>query len=54
MPEEGTPGVGATLSPEGGADVLAPDEMVAVDFVLGLQAQALFTFLVELFGEPLP
>jgi hypothetical protein len=50
---DGVPGgVGATLTPEVGDRVLAPGETVVVDFVIGLQAQARFTFFVDLFGEP--
>jgi hypothetical protein len=50
---EGHMGVGATLAPAVGDSVLAPDETVAVDFVIGLHTQAPFTFVVDLFGEPL-
>jgi hypothetical protein len=35
-----------------GDDVLAPREAVTVDFVIGLNAPECFTFLVDLFGEP--
>jgi hypothetical protein len=50
--EADTQGIGATLTPDVGDSVLAPGEAVTVDFVLGLQAQAPFTFFVDLFGEP--
>jgi hypothetical protein len=46
-------GVGATLTPAVADRVLAPDETVVVDFVIGLQARARFTFFVDLFGEPI-
>jgi hypothetical protein len=36
-----------------GDGVLSPGETVIVDFVIGLQTRAPFTFEVELFGEPL-
>jgi hypothetical protein len=50
---DGTPGgVGATLTSAVGDRVLAPGETVAVDFIIGLQARARFTFFVDLFGEP--
>jgi hypothetical protein len=52
--DEGTQGVGATLTPEVGDRLLAPNETVTVDFVIGLQVQARFTFFVDLFGEPIP
>jgi hypothetical protein len=52
--DEGTQGVGATLTPEVGDRVLAPGEPVTVDFVIGLQTRERFTFFVDLFGEPLP
>jgi hypothetical protein len=45
-------GVGATLTPDAGDSILAPGETV-VDFVIGLHAEEGFTFLVDLFGEPL-
>jgi hypothetical protein len=52
---DGAPGgVGATRTPEVGDGVLSPGETGVVDFVIGLQAQAPFTFEVELFGEPVP
>ena len=51
--EEGARGVGATISPNVGDQVLSPGETVAVDFVIGLQAPTPFTFFVDLFGEPL-
>jgi hypothetical protein len=50
--DEGPEGVGATLTPEVGDGVLSPGETVSVDFVIGLQTRAPFTFEVELFGEP--
>jgi hypothetical protein len=50
--DEGPRGIGATLTPEVGDGVLSPGETVSVDFVIGLQARAPFTFVVELFGEP--
>jgi hypothetical protein len=50
--DEGTQGVGATVTPEVGDRVLAPGETMAVDFVIGLQAREPFTFLVNLSGEP--
>jgi hypothetical protein len=52
--DEGTQGVGATLTPEAGDHMLAPGETVTVEFVIGLQEQARFTFFVELFGELVP
>jgi hypothetical protein len=52
--EEGSMGVGATLTPEVGDAVFSPGETVAVDFLIGLQAQEPFRFFVDLFGEPLP
>ena len=51
--EEGARGVGATITPNVGDQVLSPGETVAVDFVIGLQAATPFTFFVDLFGEPL-
>ena len=51
--DEGTQGVGATLTPEVGDRVLALGEAVAVDFLIGLHTQERFTFFVDLFGEPL-
>jgi hypothetical protein len=51
--DEGARGVAATLTPEVGDRVLSPGETVIVDFVIGLQVRAPFTFVVELFGEPL-
>jgi hypothetical protein len=51
--DEGTMGVGATLTPDVGDSVLAPGEAMVVDFVIGLQVRAPFTFFVDLFGEPL-
>jgi hypothetical protein len=50
--DEGTQGVGATLTPEVGDSMLSPGETVAVDFVIGLRALVPFTFFVDLFGEP--
>jgi hypothetical protein len=47
-------GVGATLTPDVGDSVLSPGETVIVDFVIGLQEQVPFRFVVELFGEPVP
>ena len=41
-------------TPDVGDEVLAPGETVAADFVIGLQIPAPFTFVVELFGEPVP
>ena len=52
--DEGVQGVGATVTPEVGDNLLAPGETVAVDFVIGLHARERFTFFVDLFGEPLP
>jgi hypothetical protein len=51
---EGAQGVGATVPLEVGDTVLGPGETVTVDFVIGLHAQERFTFLVDLFGEPVP
>jgi hypothetical protein len=51
--DEDSGGVGATLTPEVGNRVLSPGEPVTVDFVIGLHTPAPFTFLVDLFGEPL-
>jgi hypothetical protein len=51
--EEGAQGVGATVTPNVGDRVLSPGERVRVKFVIGLQTQAPFTFLVDLLGEPL-
>jgi hypothetical protein len=50
--DEGPEGVGATRTSDVGDSVLSPGETVTVDFVIGLQARAPFTFEVELFGEP--
>jgi hypothetical protein len=47
-------GVGATVTPNVGDAVLAPGEPVTVDFAIGLQTLERFTFLVDLFGEPVP
>ena len=51
--DEGTQGVGATVTPNVGDQVLSPGETVQVDFVIGLQTSRPFTFLVDLFAEPL-
>jgi hypothetical protein len=52
---DGAPGgVGATVTPALAGDVLAPGAEVTAAFVIGLQAQAPFTFFVNAFGEPLP
>jgi hypothetical protein len=52
---DGAPGgVGATVTPEVAGEVLAPGAEVTAAFVIGLQAQAPFTFFVNAFGEPLP
>ena len=51
--EEGAQGVGATVTPNVGDQVLSPGETVRVKFVIGLQTQAPFTFFVDLFAEPL-
>ena len=51
--EEGTQGVGATVTPNVGDQVLSPGETVQVDFVIGLQTSRPFTFFVDLFAEPL-
>jgi hypothetical protein len=50
---EGLRGIGATITPNVGDQVLSPGETVQVDFVIGLQALVPFTFFVDLFGEPL-
>jgi hypothetical protein len=50
--DEGTQGVGAARTPEVGDGVLAPGETMTVDFVIGLHTPERFTFLVDLFGEP--
>jgi hypothetical protein len=52
--DESPGGVGATRTPDVGDGMLSPGETVVVDFVIGLQVQAPFTFVVELFGEPVP
>jgi hypothetical protein len=52
--DEGTQGVGATLTLETGDRMHAPGETVAVDFRIGLQTEAPFTFFFDLFAEPLP
>ena len=51
--EEGPQGVGATVTPNVGDQVLSPGETVQVDFVIGLQTSTPFTFFVDLFAEPL-
>jgi hypothetical protein len=51
--DEGHRGVGATVTPNVGDQVLSPGETVNVDFVIGLQTSRPFTFFVDLFGEPL-
>jgi hypothetical protein len=51
--EEGARGVGATVTPDVGDQLLSPGETVQVDFVIGLQTRTPFTFFVDLFGEPL-
>ena len=51
--EEGHRGVGATVTPNVGDQVLSPGETVNVDFVIGLQTSRPFTFFVDLFAEPL-
>jgi hypothetical protein len=51
--EEGARGVGATITPDVGDQVLSPGETVQVDFAIGLQTATPFTFFVDLFGEPL-
>ena len=51
--EEGPRGVGATVTPNVGDQVLSPGETVNVDFVIGLQTSTPFTFFVDLFAEPL-
>jgi len=49
----GPGGVGALLTPDVGADgILSPHESVTTGFVIGLQAQAIFTFFVDLLGVP--
>jgi hypothetical protein len=50
--EEGPLGVGATITPNVGDQVLSPGETVSVDFVIGLQTPTPFTFFVDLFAEP--
>ena len=52
--DEGAMGVGATVPLVVEGEVLAPGETVAVDFLIGLQAQEPFRFFVDLFGERLP
>jgi hypothetical protein len=49
--DSGPGGVGATLTPATGDAVFAAGETVTVEFVIGLQTRARFTFLVDLFGE---
>ena len=51
--EEGAQGVGATVTPNVGDQLLSPGETVQVDFVVGLQTPTPFTFFVDLFEEPL-
>jgi hypothetical protein len=50
---EGIMGVGATLTPEVGDNILSPGETITVDFLIALQAEERFRFVVDLFGEPL-
>jgi hypothetical protein len=52
--DEGMQGVGATRTLEAGDSVLTPGETVVVEFVIGLQEKAPFTFFVDLYAEPLP
>jgi hypothetical protein len=52
--DERTMGVGATVLLGEEGEVLAPDQTVAVDFVIGLQERVPFQFFVELFAKPLP
>ena len=52
--DEGVQGVGATVPLVMADEVLAPGATVTVEFVIGLQEQAPFTFFVDLFAEPLP
>jgi hypothetical protein len=51
--DEGARGVGATVTPDVGEQLLSPGETVQVDFIIGLQTRSPFTFFVDLFGEPL-
>ena len=51
--DEGTQGVGATMTPNVGDHVLSPGETVQVNFIIGLQTATPFTFFVDLFAEPL-
>ena len=51
--EERPRGVGATVTPNVGDQVLSPGETVQVDFLIGLQTSTPFTFFVDLFAEPL-
>jgi hypothetical protein len=51
--EEGPQGVGGTITPNVGDQLLAPGETVQVDFVIGLQTSTPFTFFVDFFAEPL-
>jgi predicted outer membrane repeat protein len=51
----GPAAVGAIRTPDAGADaILSPDESLTVQFVIGLQTRARFTFLVDLLGVPGP
>jgi hypothetical protein len=47
----GLGGVGAVLTPQLDAQVLAPGESVTVDFLNGLQQRGPFTVFVDLFGS---
>ncbi len=50
---EGRPGsVGATLRPNVDNDVLVPGESMTVEFIIGLQDNAKFTFFIDLLGVP--
>src|SRR5262249_16635865 len=48
----GPGGVGAILTPKLAGDVLEPGASVTVEFVVGLQTPEPFTFLVNVFAEP--
>ena len=51
---DGAPGgVGATVTPAVEGNMLMPGASVTVEFVIGLQVEARFTFFVDLLGEPL-
>jgi hypothetical protein len=51
----GPAAVGAIRTPDAGTDaMLSPDETLTVQFVIGLQARARFTFLIDLLGVPGP